>query len=1192
MTLLSGCKRHGDLDRGERAARKVFELAPAETLPHVFLSNMYAAAKRFDDARRVLKEMEERGVTSPVAVSYIEIDNELHMFTSGGRDEQHEGHDGRTMERVRSLLLELLEPMKQAGYVPDTREVYLEQQGGTSEEEKQRSLCFHSKRLAIAYGLIAAKDPDDSSPLGVVNSHRVCSDCHSLSDIIEKGIFSWRGQNESKKIVPDKARLDPLHAHKAGVLVALKRSLLGLGNTSDWTVENSDRACTDWKGVICNSDDSEVVELHLAGNGFTGEISSPALGQLASLRVLDVSKNRLVGSLPAELGLLQSLQALDVSGNRLTGSLPRDLGNCSALRFLNAQQNQLQGPIPPQLGALQRLEILVLDNNRLSGSLPPSLANCSKLQEIWLTSNDVEGEIPQEVGAMQELRVFFVERNRLEGLIPPVFANCSSLELLALGENSLGGRIPDELGRLENLVALSLYSLQQLEGPIPPEIGNNSKLEWFDINGNSLMHGSIPVSLLQLPRLATLQLSYFNNTSDRPVPEQLWNMTQLEFLGMGRTNSRGILSPIVGNLTRLRSLALNGNRFEGSVPDELSKCPRMETLILSDNRLLGGVPRSLGTLERLRLLMLDGNQLSGAIPEELGNCTNLEELVLERNFFRGAIPESIARMAKLRSLLLYGNQLSGVIPAPASPEMIDMRLHGNSLSGSIPPSVGNLSKLSILYLSNNKLDGSIPATLGQLRRLTQVDFSENQLTGGIPGSLASCDSLQLLDLSSNLLSGEIPASIGEWTGFQTADKNQALNISSMTPAGVFPENSTDAYRRTVSEDLAGIVDGHTYQQYARELEVPGVLDLSANQLTGEIPASLGKLAGVRELNLSHNRLSGGIPWTLGEMTSMAVLDLSFNRINGMIPGGLARLHLLKDLRVVFNDLEGRIPETLEFGASSYEGNPGLCGEPLSRPCEGDGLVDVGDGATWWKENVSNGAFVVGFLGGFFTMLWSAIFLFVCQPGITNYYLNFCSVKVQAQFTLMEPIDLEHFMQTEYEPLEPRPRLLRYYKGDLKIVLLEENEAELPLDARTLAQPTLAARHPVAAWNNIYAGTSKPHEFVLLVQSVAAVQCSRSVSEEVKIPKGVEIVNDIEQNGEHNTLALSRHRARGSRQLGVYVCYCSLASVHSSAYPPRTPELADKLASYSTEDSMVLYLEQVLGEELDGKSPLRALLQSS
>ncbi|EFJ08341.1 hypothetical protein SELMODRAFT_429114 [Selaginella moellendorffii] len=145
--------------------------------------------------------------------------------------------------------------------------------------------------------------------------------------------------------------------------------------------------------------------------------------------------------------------------------------------------------------------------------------------------------------------------------------------------------------------------------------------------------------------------------------------------------------------------------------------------------------------------------------------------------------------------------------------------------------------------------------------------------------------------------------------------------------------------------------------------------------------------------------------------------------------------------------------------------------------------------------------------------------------------------------------------------------------------------------RTLAQPTLAACH----------GTVSMLVPVLLVQSGAAVQCSRSVSEEVKIPKGVEIVNDIKRNGEvhgfqwnasylchHFFIFITqwyctqgrervgihgRHRARGSRQLGVHVCHCSLASVHSSAYPPRTPELADKLASYSTKASMVLYLEQ-------------------
>ncbi|EFJ06068.1 hypothetical protein SELMODRAFT_136113, partial [Selaginella moellendorffii] len=182
MTLLSGCKHHGDLDRGERAARKVFELAPAETLPYVFLSNMYAAAKRFDDARRVQKEMEEHRVTRPVAASYIEIDNKLHMFTSGGRDEQQEGHNGRTMERVWSLLLELLEQLDTS---PTQGNANIPLRLGSSKQ--CRPFHFHGIVRKAVHQIHGIFD------LRVVNSHRVCSDCHSaiklLSDITEKRIF-------------------------------------------------------------------------------------------------------------------------------------------------------------------------------------------------------------------------------------------------------------------------------------------------------------------------------------------------------------------------------------------------------------------------------------------------------------------------------------------------------------------------------------------------------------------------------------------------------------------------------------------------------------------------------------------------------------------------------------------------------------------------------------------------------------------------------------------------------------------------------------------------------------------------------------------------------------------------------------------------------------------------------------------
>lgn len=59
------------------------------------------------------------------------------------------------------------------------------------------------------------------------------------------------------------------------------------------------------------------------------------------------------------------------------------------------------------------------------------------------------------------------------------------------------------------------------------------------------------------------------------------------------------------------------------------------------------------------------------------------------------------------------------------------------------------------------------------------------------------------------------------------------------------------------------------------------------------------------------------------------------------------------------------------------------------------------------------------------------------------------------------------------------------------------------------------------------------------------------------------------------------------KLGVYICYCSLASRSTSASPPRTVDLADKLVNTFTEHGMVLYLKawlQVLSTHISTMSP--------
>ena len=94
------------------------------------------------------------------------------------------------------------------------------------------------------------------------------------------------------------------------------------------------------------------------------------------------------------------------------------------------------------------------------------------------------------------------------------------------------------------------------------------------------------------------------------------------------------------------------------------------------------------------------------------------------------------------------------------------------------------------------------------------------------------------------------------------------------------------------------------------------LDLSANNLTGMIPAELGNLTNLENLVLvgdplsGDNLLSGEIPTELGNLTNLEKLNLSFNQLSGEIPASLGNLTNLKELWLVYNQLSGELPASL------------------------------------------------------------------------------------------------------------------------------------------------------------------------------------------------------------------------------------------------------------------------------------------
>ncbi|KAF3789351.1 Pentatricopeptide repeat-containing protein [Nymphaea thermarum] len=168
-TLLAACAVHGNVELGKHVVDHIFEVQRSHSGDYVILSNMCAAAGRWDDVKAIRKLMKERGITKVPGCSSIEIDNAVHEFFSGDGEHPHS-------RKLHGMLDQLVEQLKLVGYVPDTSQVY---HADMEEEEKEATLRYHSEKLAIAYGLL---NTPPGTTIRVVKNLRVCGDCHSAAN--------------------------------------------------------------------------------------------------------------------------------------------------------------------------------------------------------------------------------------------------------------------------------------------------------------------------------------------------------------------------------------------------------------------------------------------------------------------------------------------------------------------------------------------------------------------------------------------------------------------------------------------------------------------------------------------------------------------------------------------------------------------------------------------------------------------------------------------------------------------------------------------------------------------------------------------------------------------------------------------------------------------------------------------------
>ncbi len=711
---------------------------------------------------------------------------------------------------------------------------------------------------------------------------------------------------------------------------------------------------------------AKLRSLELASNQLTGTIP-PELGQLANLERLRLGGNQLTGTIPPELARLSELQSLSLGYNQLTGTIPTELAGLTKLRYLELGDNQLTGTIPIELGQLSNLERLELHQNQLTGTIPIELGQLANLTELWLSSNELTGTIPPELGQLTDLTRLNLAANALEGTIPPVLRQLTKLTQLQLNHNALTGTIPPELGQLANLTTLELYRTR-VTGTIPPELGQLAKLERLILQHNRLT-GAIPPELARLANLKQLDIQT-NNLTDA-IPPELGQLTKLERLWLAGNQLAEAIPRELGQLANLEELLLGSNQLTGTIPPELGQLANLEELILGGNRLTGAIPPELGQLSKLSDLNLAANDgLSGPLPREF------TALPLERFALVGTnvcVPRAVEFQEWLNEIeflfpyehcrdpqwdalaaLYVGtdgpnwtNKANWASAAPlgewygvtidAGGGVTGLNLENNNLSGTLSPALGGLANLKTLNLAGNAaLSGPLPQTITALplERLALqgsevctppgAEFQSwlNGISGGtgVPHCIDTrLDYYALVELYSgtdgrnwtNKTNWARAAPLGEWYGVTTDSGGRVTgllladnNLQGPLPAGL--GRLTHLSNLDVSGNrLEGEIPSELGQ-----LANLGDLNLSGNQLEDEIPSELGQLANLGDLNLSGNRLKGEIPPELGRLTRLSNLNLSYNPLTGEIPPELGRLTNLETLEIWYTRLTGTIPREL------------------------------------------------------------------------------------------------------------------------------------------------------------------------------------------------------------------------------------------------------------------------------------------
>ncbi|KAJ1386386.1 Leucine-rich repeat [Sesbania bispinosa] len=608
----------------------------------------------------------------------------------------------------------------------------------------------------------------------------------------------------------------------------------------------------------------------------------------SSLVSLHLSETELQGNLPRDILCLPKLEELDLSINyMLKGQLPKS--NWSThLRYLDLSGTSFSGEIPNSIGHLKYLNHLGFRGCNFDGMVPISLGNLTQLMYLSLGFN---------------INLNDLSFNQLTGSVNEF--SSYSLRRLSLYNNKLQGNFPNSIFELGNLTELALSS-NNLSGPLDfHKFSKLKSLYYLDLSQNSFLSINFDSNIdYTLPNLASILLSSSNLSS---FPQFLARLQNLQELDLSDNKINGKIpkwfhEKLLHSWKNMYHIDLSFNKLQGDLPIPPSGT---QVFLVSNNNFSGEISSTLCDASSLNVLNLAHNNLTGLIPQCLGTFPSFWALDMQMNNFHGSMPTRFSKTNAFETI----------------------KLNGNRLQGPFPLSLAHCTNLEVLDLGNNNIEDTFPNWLESLQELQVLSLRSNKLHGKITcvSTKHPFPQLRIFDVSNNNFSGPLPASC-------------IMNFQGMVNVNYTQSGPQYMGNSSYYDDSVVVIMKGQFMELERILTTFTTIDLSNNMFEGEIPKVIGKLNSLKGLNLSHNGITGSIPQSLSDLRNLEWLDLSWNQLTGEIPMALTNLNFLSVLNLSQNQLEGIIPKGRQFdtfGNDSYEGNPMLCGLPLSKSCNKD-----------------------------------------------------------------------------------------------------------------------------------------------------------------------------------------------------------------------------------------------------------------